>query len=175
MELDSTGEPLRGFGESYRAASALTRRIMSEAVMGCSASGDVMVGYVSLPYLRVYGENGQLRHTVRLLDFSQAWSIERRDANGRASIGIEPTSRELSQARRVVEVSAGIFAVQIATLRVERRRLVTARVDTYLVASRTGAGVYVGDHLPYLASADGLPRVGFVDDPEPALVRLLPR
>lgn len=175
MELDSAGSPLRRFGESYRARSPLTRRIMSEAVMGCSALGDIVVGYVSLPYVRVYGDNGQLRHTIRIRDYAQAWSVERRDANGRQAIGLDPTTREFSQARRVVEVAQGVFAVQLATLRVDRRSIVTDRLDTYLVAARSGAGVYVGDHLPYLASSDGVPVVGFVDDPEPALVRLVPR
>lgn len=175
MELDSTGAPARRFGESYRSESPLTRRVMSEAVMGCTGGGDVVVGYVSLPYLRVYGADGALRHTIRLRDYTQGWTVERRDANGRASIGLAPETREFSQARRVVEVAAGIVAVQVATLRVERRSIVTARLDTYLVAARGGEGVYVGDHLPYLAAADGIPSVGFRDDPEPALLRLVPR
>lgn len=175
MELDSTGTPQRRFGETYRARSPLTRRIMSEAVMGCSATGDVVVGYVSLPYVRVYGEHGRLRHTIRMRDYVQAMSIERRDANGRASIGLDPATREFSQSRRVVEIASGVFAVQLATLRVDRRSIVTARLDTYLVSSASGDGVYVGDHLPYLASGDGLPSIGFVDDPEPGLRRLVPR
>jgi hypothetical protein len=175
MELDSAGNPARRFGDSYRAENPLTRRMMSQAVMGCAATGDLVVGYVSLPYLRVYGVDGQLRHTIRLRDYAQGWSIERRDANGRASIGLGPDTREVSQSRRVVHLEAGIFAVQVATLRFDRRSVVTARLDTYLVSSRTAEGVYVGDHLPYLASADGVPSVGFRDDPEPALLRLVPR
>lgn len=176
MAVDSSGTPVRRFGESYKSVNPLVRRMMSEAVIGCSSREDVVLGYVSLPYVRVYGADGRLKHTLRLRDFVQAVSLERRDSQGRNSIGIDPNTREFSQVRRVVEVAAEILAVQVLTLRAAARRgIVPVRTDTYLVSATSGEAVYVGDHLPLLAASDGFPTVGYVDDPEPALLRLVPR
>lgn len=173
--LDSVGSPSSRFGDSYRSPNPLTRRMMSAAVMGCSTRGDVAIGFVSLPFVRVFAADGQLRHNIRLRDYTQGWSVERRDANGRLSIGLAAGTREASQSRRIVEVAPDIFAVQVATLRVERGSIATARLDTYLVSAQSGEGVFVGDHLPYLAASDGVPSFGFRDEPEPVLVRLVPR
>lgn len=167
------GSTIRRFGESYRASNALTRRMMSEASVGCTASGFTGIGYISLPYLRVYSPNGELRWTYRLADFVQAFQIERNNERGQLSIGIDQSTRRFSQTRRVVALGNDLVAFQVGNFEVRRGRgLIELSLDTYLVSVRTGEAVYVGAHLPYLASSANQPTVGFRDEPEPHLVRL---
>lgn len=167
------GTIIRNFGESYRASNALTRRIMSEATVGCTASGFTGIGYISLPYLRVYSPNGELRWTYRLADYVQAFQLERSNERGQLSIGIDQSTRRFSQTRRVVALGSDLLVFQVGNLEVRRGRgLVELSLDTYLVSVRTGEAVFVGSHLPYLASSATQPTIGFLDEPEPHLVRL---
>jgi hypothetical protein len=171
----SDGRPRLRFGESYRASNVLTRHMMSEASVGCTATGHVGVGFVSLPLLRIYDVTGALRWSYRLVDFVQAYSIERLNDRGQATIGIDPSTRRFSQTRRVVGLGNDLLAFQVGEFEVSRREgLIERRLDTYLVSTRTGEAAYVGSHLPYLASGRDRPSIGFRDEPEPHLVRLSP-
>lgn len=172
--LTAPGEIVRSFGDSYRSPRALARRIMSEGVVGCSPRGTAVVGFSSLPFVRVYDARGRLTQTFQLSDFAFATTLEGPNERGQIAIGLDPNTRDWSSTERIAHLRDGLFAVQVAHRRVNARArsIDLLRLDTYVIDEVSGEGVFVGSELPFLAGAGDGWAVGFSNEDVPKLYRL---
>lgn len=168
----ATGEVTRSFGETYEADTPLIRTIMSEGAIGCSGDGTIILALSKLPFVVGFSARGERLWTVRLRDFTVGRSIERLNARGQQSIGLDPTDPRNSFIRRITPISGGYAVVQVGfmTSASLRNGTIWERVDSYLLRTSSGEGVYIGDKLPLLGGVHGNRAFGFENDPFPRVI-----
>lgn len=162
------------FGESYASPSPLVRRMMSEGVIGCDARGRALIGLVKLPFVTAYSEDGRSMRRLRVRDFELSRSLERPNARGQMSIGLDPETRSISTLSRIVHLEGDVFAVQVSRFELSpnRRSFPEVEVQTYLLSLSSFEAVSVGNHLPRIGHVDSTYLYTFANEPFPRLVRL---
>lgn len=172
--LGADNRASRSFGESYVSSSPLVRRIMSEASLGCSPQGLVAVALEKLPFVRIYGREGELLRVWKIRDFTIGYSISEPNERGQPSIGLDPATRRMSTVARIVHAVGSVFIVQVAVseLSANRREFPQVALDTYLMDASSGAATFVSSQLPLVAALDGARLTAFRNDPFPSVMHL---
>jgi hypothetical protein len=159
----------RSFGEPYRTTNPIVRLILSEGVVGCADDGTIITALSWLPFVHGYRRDGSLMWTAQLVDFQNGRTLERNDARGRPTVGLDPEDPRSSFTRKMTQLGGGFHAVQVGLITKETLRdgsLYTS-VDTYVFETRTGKAVFVSSRLPLLGAAKGTSLYGFVNNPFP--------
>lgn len=172
-QYDREGKLARSFGAAYRSSNPLVVNQLSDAIVGCDAAVPlVALMFEHLPIVYGYRTNGEIAWTSRLGGFNPIQIVEEVDAeSGRPAIVTGGGDADFDMAHALISLAPRIFLLQTThhTHASQAAREPYASVDTYLLDAATGAGVYVGTHLPpiadaangllYSASADPHPQV----------------
>lgn len=150
------GSSRRSLGDFYPHGNWLVRNELSEGIIACGSTGDVAVAFHNLPYLLVYNSEGHRRQIVEVDNFRPRRIHEVYTDDGRPGVRGETQEYE-DRMMSLVPLDAGIFLLQVGRFSAPSseqpgfRPLV--RLRTYVVASDSGTGAYVGTELPLVLDA----------------------
>lgn len=155
--LTTTGDRESSFGSGYSKGSWLIRSELSAGFIACGSSPSrVISAFQYLPLVQGFSVDGQLQWTAHITNFSPLTWVSRMLDVG-LTFGLD--SREPGDmVLGLTALPRGAVIVQVVRLsgsRPERPgRQAIERLDTYLLSSETGEGVYIGEDLPRLLHAD---------------------
>ncbi len=175
--FDADAQPVGAFGEPYKSSSGFIRFTMSEGEIGCASDGTVVTALSKLPFVQGYTSDGDVRWTLRMTDFQIGRHLEQGNERGQQAIGLDPQNPTNSFTLRLREVSRGMLLVQVGLMTPKslRDRTMWERIDSYLVETSSGRGVFVSSSLPLVAGGVRDRVFGFSNDPYPrVLIMRLP-
>lgn len=174
--LDRLGEPQNLFGDMYAHPDPGVRGAASQGLLACDRDGGLVV--ISMrdgPAIYAYDVSGTRRWTAHVADFA-APRVEAVAVGGRGGV-----SRPLEDASdRILEITwlpPSAFLVQVARIgpRTEvngRRVRRIRRLDTYVVSSGSGRGLYIGSTLPRILHATTGRLFAVDEDPQLGYLKL---
>jgi len=155
--LNREGEPQRIFGDMYDHPDPGVRGSMSQGLLACDREGDlVIISMREGPTIHAYDLSGASRWAAYVADFAaprvEAFAVG--DRGGVSRPLEEPSDRILE----ITWLPPAALLVQVARIgpqeEINGRRVRRIRqLDTYVVSSGSGWGLYVGSSLPRLLHA----------------------
>ena len=171
--ISRDGERTASFGWLYESPNAFVRSNISDGAIACnSTTRRIVSGLWYLPHLRAYAPDGSLQWVVKLTDVDPLPRKELVNENGGTRLTNETENRiSYTGIWRIRSAENGAIIVQVrkeSKAAHEQQRPYEA-IQTYLVDTQTGEGIYVGDQLPPLLYVGNTHIVAGVNTPYPNL------
>lgn len=156
--IDPAGRALPSFGKGYQYGSSLIRTELSDGLIACEEAGPTVVSALRyVPIVRGYDSRGRLLWTSELMDFEPLAWREGYDEDVGQTFGLdsgEPGDLVLAMSA----TPYGAAVLQVARLEAASRdspgRQRIERVDTFVISTETGKGVFVSGALPRVLGVD---------------------
>jgi hypothetical protein len=167
--FNAHGIRTRGIGAPYQDPAPFTRRLLSSGNVGCLPDGRIVTTMHILPFVRFWSATGAPEMTTSSRDFHP--------------MGVEETGRGLTYSmpstgyhaiRALTPLGRDLLLVQIFFKDGEstREQAEYRELQTYLISTRTGRGVFIGTSLPLILPLPDGGFVGWRNDPVPEVVFL---
>lgn len=150
----TSGEHVRSFGSLYKSNVPFLAQGLSHGPIACGRGAEsllYMFGW--MPVIHGYAKDGERRWTSMLADFSSLGVV----SYGASEVRYEDDDIAYDIVANIVAVSGSYAIVQTKhmTPKSRKARLPYDRISTYVIALKSGDGMYVGDRFPPIQEVRG--------------------
>ncbi len=172
VEVQSQDGKIRtSFGQPYKTTTPLARVIMSEGIIGCVRNGTYALAMSSLPFVHGYDGRGARTWVSRIQDFTVGIQEETVEG-GRHSIGLRSETKAFSTVFSLIPFEESFMILQVAhhTMKSLLDRREFEKLDTYLLDTGNGRGVFVSGSLPRITSSRRTGFLAITNEPFPQVL-----
>ncbi len=153
FSYSSGGDSLGAFGSSYKSSSDMVQSVFGEGHIACSRDpSQIIYAPRLLPIIYSYSLEGEIQWVAKISDFEALKVIEnKRGDSGSSSVSMNLRSSMHDQISGIIALPQKYAIVQVASITpesVEGEGEKYAVLRSYVMLSKSGEAVYIGDSLP---------------------------
>lgn len=164
---DRNGRRVRGIGGLYQDVNRFAQHNLTRGLVACLPGGGYATTMWLLPFVRLWRADGTPGRVIRIDDFH---ALEVTEIDGGLQFRMAEHGDHV--AKTLIPLGPDLLLLQLGfeDATSSRDHAEFKEIQSYLISTRTGGGVYLGNSLPLLLPLPNGGFVGWHNDPVPEVV-----